>query len=267
VSASAPVLAGLVARVRAGAIEVIDLTAPLCECTPVIRLPEELGQAWPFRRRAISRYDEAGPEAYWNNIQLSEHTGTHLDAPVHWVSGRDLDDVSRVPPGRLIAPAAVLDCSREAAADPDFLLRRDHVEAWQAEHGPLPEGGWLLYRTGWDARAGDAARFLNDGHTPGVEPECARWLARETSLVGMGVETVGTDAGRAGSFEDQPWPCHWYFLGAGKYGLTQLRNLALLPPLGAVVVAAPLPIVGGSGSPSRVVALVERGAAEPSPRG
>jgi kynurenine formamidase len=260
------VLADLVAQVRGGSIDVIDLTAPLSEHTPVISLPAERGQAWPFRRQPISRYDEAGPEAYWNNIQLSEHTGTHFDAPVHWLSGRHLDDVSRVPPGRLLAPAAVLDLSEEAGADPDFLLRRDHVEAWQADHGPLPEGGWLLYRTGWDARGCDTARFLNDGHSPGVAPECARWLAQETSVIGIGVETVGTDAGRAGSFEDQPWPCHWYLLGADKYGLTQLRNLALLPPQGAVVIAAPLPIVGGSGSPARVLALVERRAVGPSHR-
>jgi kynurenine formamidase len=251
-------LAALLSSVRSGSVEVIDLTAPLSEDTPVIRLPAERGQAWPFRRQAISRYDAAGPEVYWNNIQLSEHTGTHFDAPVHWLSGRGLDDVSRVPPARLLAPAAVLDRSAEAGADPDFLLRRDDVEAWKSEHGPLPEGGWLLYRTGWDARCGDAERFLNDGHSPGIDAECARWLAEETSLIGVGVETVGTDAGQAASF-DPPFPCHWYFLGANKYGLTQLRNLALLPPQGALVVAAPLPIVGGSGSPSRVLALVEHG--------
>jgi kynurenine formamidase len=69
---------------------------------------------------------------------------------------------------------------------------------------------------------------------------------------------VGTDAGRAHSF-DPPVPCHSFFLGNGKYGLTQLANLSRLPTAGAVVVAAPLPIEGGSGSPSRVLALVDRG--------
>jgi kynurenine formamidase len=250
-------VASLVDAICAGSIDVVDLTAPLSERTPVIRLPEDHGQAWPFSRERISRYDEAGSQAYWSNVRLSEHTGTHFDAPVHWVSGRDLEDVSRVPPRRLVAPAAVLDRSADAAADPDFLLRREHVEAWQAEHGPLPDSGWLLLRTGWDARGGDAERFLNGGHTPGVEPACASWLARETPIVGIGVETVGTDAGQAASF-DQPFPCHWYFHGAGKYGLTQLRNLELLPPSGAVLVVAPLPIVDGSGSPCRVLALVER---------
>ena len=252
-------LAGLVAALAWGSVEVIDLTAPLGEATPVIELPPERGQPWRFRREAISHYDDAGPEVYWNNFRCSEHTGTHFDAPVHWVSGRDRDDVASVPAGRLVGPAAVLDCSAEAAADPDFLLTREHIEAWQGRHGPLPAGGWLLYRTGWDARVGDPARFLNGGHTPGVEAECARWLAGETPLVGLGVETVGTDAGQASGFTEQPFPCHWHFCQQGKYGLTQLQNLSRLPPLGAVVIAGPLRIVDGSGSPARVLALVERG--------
>jgi kynurenine formamidase len=252
------VLAELAAALRDGSVEVVDLTSPLSESTPIIHLPPERGQPWRFRRELISRYDAAGPEVYWNNLSLSEHTGTHFDAPVHWLSGKDKEDVSQVPPYRLVGPSAVLDCSAEAAADPDFLLRREHVEAWIAEHGPLPAGGWLLYRTGWDARRNDRKRFLNGGHSPGVAPECARWLAERTDLIGIGVETVGTDAGQAGSFPDRPYPCHWYFQGAGKYGLTQLRNLDRLPPRGALVIAAPLPIVGGSGSPTRVLALTHR---------
>jgi kynurenine formamidase len=87
--------------------------------------------------------------------------------------------------------------------------------------------------------------------------ECARWVAEESPLQGIGVETIGTDAGAAHSF-DPPFPCHAFLLGNGKYGLAQLQNLAALPPTGAVVVAAPLRIVGGSGSPVRVLALVER---------
>jgi kynurenine formamidase len=151
--------------------------------------------------------------------------------------------------------------SKDAAANPDFLLEPDHIRAWEAEHGPLPDGGWLLYRTGWDARSHSQQEFLNANetgpHTPGVSVECARWLAEEAPIVGMGVETVGTDAGTAHSF-DPPFPCHSALLGAGKYGLTQLQNLALVPPTGAVLLAGPLPIVGGSGSPARVLALIER---------
>jgi kynurenine formamidase len=254
-------LTQLAAAVADGSIEVIDLTALLSETTPVLRLPEPFANTVNFSLREISRYDDRGPAWYWNDIVTGEHTGTHFDAPVHWITGRDGEDVSEVAPRRLVAPAVVLDASERVAADPDFLLGIDDVREWSKAHGPLPDGGWLLYRTGWDARSGDQDEFLNADdsgpHTPGMSAECARWLAEETPIAGIGVETVGTDAGAAHGFEP-PFPCHSFLLGAGKYGLTQLRNLDRLPPTGAVLIASPLPIVGGSGSPARVLALVEK---------
>ncbi|MBX6355149.1 MAG: cyclase family protein [Micromonosporaceae bacterium] len=249
-------LSDLVAAIHSGSVQVIDLTAPLSAQTPILTLPEPFGQTARFALSEISRYDERGPAWYWNNFTTGEHTGTHFDAPIHWVSGKDAADVSQVPARRLVAPAAVLDFSAQAAGDPDFLLEVDHITAWEEEHGPLPAGGWLLYRTGWDARSHDQERFANGGHTPGISPECAKWLAEQAPILGVGVETVGTDAGAAHSF-DPPFPCHAFLLGNDKYGLTQLQNLAALPPTGAVVIAAPLPIVRGSGSPARVLALVE----------
>jgi kynurenine formamidase len=250
-------LSDLVTAIGAGTIEVHDLTAPLSSATPILALPEQFGQTWPFALSEISKYDDAGPAWYWNNISTGEHTGTHFDAPIHWVTGQDKRDVSQVPARQLVAPAAVLDCADEAAKDPDFLLEIDHVKAWEQRYGPLPAGGWLLVRTGWDARSADPDAFLNGGATPGFSIACAKWLAEEAPIQGVGVETVGTDAGAAHSF-DPPFPCHSFMLGADKFGLTQLRNLAQLPPTGAVVIAAPLPIVHGSGSPARVLALVER---------
>ena len=255
------VLEQLISAVNSSAIEVIDLTARLESSTPVIQLPPPFANTRSFSLTEVSRYDDRGPAWYWNDISTGEHTGTHFDAPVHWITGRDGLDVAAIPVTSLIAPAAVLDFSKQASADPDFLLEPDHIRAWEAEHGPLPAGGWLLYRTGWDARSGSQQDFLNASetgpHTPGVSVQCARWIAEEAPVLGLGVETVGTDAGAAHSF-DPPFPCHAALLGAGKFGLTQLQNLASLPPTGAVVLAGPLPIVGGSGSPARVLALVER---------
>ena len=254
------VLSALAEAIRSATVDVIDLTAPLSSSTPILQLPEPFGNTVPFTLHEISRYDERGPAWYWNDISTGEHTGTHFDAPIHWVTGRDGQDVSQVPLTRLIAPAAVLDFSAQAAADADFLLEVDHIKEWESQHGALPEGGWLLYRTGWDSRSHSQDEFLNANetgpHTPGVSVECARWLAEESPVMGFGVETVGTDAGAAHSF-DPPFPCHAMLLGAGKYGLTQLQNLSRLPDHGAVVIAGPLPIVGGSGSPCRVLALVE----------
>jgi kynurenine formamidase len=258
---STSVLAALTDALADGSVEVVDLTARLGAETPVIQLPPEFGQTARFQLDEISRYDERGPGWYWNNFRSGEHTGTHFDAPNHWVTGRDGSDVADVPVDRLIRPVVVLDFSAECAADPDFLLEVDHVRAWEAEHGALPDGGWMIYRTGWDARSQSQAEFINADetgpHTPGMSVECARWVAEESPVVGVGVETVGTDAGAAHSF-DPAFPCHSYLMGSGKYGLTQLQNVARLPATGAVLVVGPLPIVTGSGAPARAVALVER---------
>ncbi|WP_406396603.1 cyclase family protein [Streptomyces sp. NBC_00882] len=242
-----------------GSIEVVDLTAPLHGGTPILELPEPMGQTARFQLEEISRYDDRGPAWYWNNFRTGEHTGTHFDAPNHWITGKDLDDVSQVPAQRLVGAAVVIDRTAEVSADPDYLLDVADLRVWQEENGPLPERSWLLYRTGWSRHAEDPAAFANLGEngprTPGLTPAAARYLAEETGILGMGVETVGTDAGAAMGFEP-PFPCHSFLLGAGKYGLTQLCHLDKLPVTGAVLIAAPLPIVNGSGSPCRVLALV-----------
>jgi kynurenine formamidase len=248
------VIPELIAALADGAVRVVDLTQPLSERTPVLQLPPPFANTPGLSREEISRYDDRGPAWAWSTLTVGEHVGTHFDAPIHWVTGSDGEDVASVPPARLVGPAVVIDKSAEAAEDPDYLLTMADIRAFEAEHGPLPPNGWLLLRTGWDSRAADQDAFLNAGRTPGPDAETARWLAQEAPIVGVGVETVGTDAGTAHSF-DPPFPVHHFLLGAGKYGLTQLANLAELPPTGALVVVAPLKLVDGTGSPSRVFAL------------
>src|SRR5215471_11533275 len=122
------VLSALTEAIAAGSVDVVDLTASLSSQTPILNLPEPFGQTWRFALEEISRYDERGPAWYWNNISTGEHTGTHFDAPIHWVTGGpDAADVSQVPVRRLVAPAAVLDFTAQAAADPNFLLEIDHI--------------------------------------------------------------------------------------------------------------------------------------------
>ena len=254
-------LSGLAAALVDGSVEVIDLTSPLHSGTPILGLPPEFGQTATFQLELISEYDEKGPAWYWNNFHTGEHTGTHFDAPNHWITGKDLDDVSQVPAQRLIGPAIVIDTTAQVAANPDFCLDVSDIKDWEATNGAIPKGAWLLYRTGWSKYGDDAAAYANADengpHTPGLTPAAARYLAEETEILGMGVETVGTDAGGAFGF-DPPFPCHTMLMGANKYGVTQLRNLHRLPVTGAVVIVAPLPIVKGSGSPCRVLALVNK---------
>lgn len=252
-------LAQVVDELNRGTLKVIDLTVPLAPSTPVIGLPPIFAPSPGVTIEEISRYDERGPAWYWNTLRLGEHTGTHFDAPVHWVTGKDLpgNACDTIPPRRFVGPAAVIDVTREVDANPDFLLTVDGIEAWERAHGRIPSGAWVLLRTGWSRRT-DPAAFINadaDGpHSPGFDARASKFLAYERDVLGVGVETIGTDAGQAGRF-DPPFPNHTTMHGAGKFGLASLCNLDQLPPTGAIVIAAPLKIVNGSGSPVRVVAI------------
>jgi len=183
------------------------------------------------------------------------------------VTGKDLphNACDTIPVQRFIGPACVIDVTvpgtdpkTGSVLDPDFLLTPERIEEWEREHGRIPSGAWLLLKTGWSRRT-DPKAFLNvaaDGpHSPGFRADASRMLALERDVLGVGVETIGTDAGQAGRF-DPPFPNHTIMHGAGKFGLASLCNLDQLPPTGAIVIAAPLKIVNGSGSPLRVLALV-----------
>lgn len=256
---SSDLLKQLIGALATGSVRVIDLSQPLSPETPVIGLPPPFAQSAPFTMQTISQYDDAGPGWYWNNISLGEHTGTHFDAPIHWVTGRGnaAGATDTIAPQRLAAAACVVDCEAECADDPGFLLTRGYLEAWEARHGRIPAGAWLLLRSGWSRRNGDA--FLNIGATgpvtPGPDADCVRFLVQERDVAGFGTETVGTDAGQAFAFEPA-FPCHTFMHGAGKFGLASLTNLDQLPATGALLITPPLKIAGGSGSPCRVLALV-----------
>ena len=144
-----------------GSVEVIDLTQPLSEQTPILQLPPPFANTPLFSRAELSKYDDRGPAWYWNAFETGEHTGTHFDAPIHWITGRDKDDVSQVPPRDLVGPAVVIDKSAEARPPtPTSCWRRRRPRRSKRQHGPIAEGSWLLYRTGWDARAHDQAAYL-----------------------------------------------------------------------------------------------------------
>jgi kynurenine formamidase len=253
-------LAEFVGDIAAGRVRVVDLTHTLSPDFPTIVLPPQMGQCAPFRIETISKYDERGPNHYWNNFSCGEHSGTHFDAPIHWISGRDLpnNSVDTIDVTNFIAAACVIDCSREAAENDDFLLTVPRIEDWERAHGHIPPRSWVLFRTDWGKNRQGAA-FANrreDGaHTPGPSPEAVRFLLDQRDVHGFGVETINTDAGQSRTFS-QPNPAHYYMHGKGRYGLQCLCNLDQLPPTGVVIIAAPLKIKNGSGSPLRVLALV-----------
>jgi kynurenine formamidase len=261
---AASLLGAMAAALTGGRIRVVDLTQTLTPEFPQIALPPEMGQCWPFRIEEVSRYDERGPGWYWNNFSCGEHTGTHFDAPIHWISGRDLPNnaVDTIPVQHFVAPAVVIDCSVQAATDPDYLLSVDDIRAFERAHGRIAAGSWVLMRTDWSRRWAaqrDAEAYQNfdetGQHTPGPSSEAVQFLVEQRDVLGFGSEAIGTDAGQ-GYHLRPPYPCHYFMHGAGRYGLQCLTNLDQLPPTGSLLICPPLKISQGSGSPLRVLALV-----------
>lgn len=250
----------LVRGLAAGSVRLVDLTETLRPEYPTIQLPPEFGQAWGFHKETISHYDEKGPGWSWSNFSMSEHTGTHLDAPAHWITGRDLPGgtVDTLPLEQMIAPVCVIDCSAQVARDKGFILTRAFMLEWEQAHGRIPAGCWVFLRSDW-RKVADPDNYTNmqsDGaHSPGPDKEAVLWLIEERDVLGFGTECVGTDAGQAFAM-DPAYPCHHFMHGSGRLGLQCMTNLDLLPATGAVIIATPLKIIGGSGSPLRVLALV-----------
>ncbi|NKB27272.1 MAG: cyclase family protein [Rhodobacteraceae bacterium] len=252
------------AALLSGDVRVVDCTGVLGPDTPIIQLPPDFAKPTPdVEIHKISEYDEDGPFFAWNWLKLGEHSGTHFDAPHHWITGKDYTDgyTDTLPLQNVVAPVNVIDCSAESAADADFLLTADLVKAWEAEHGEIKAGEWVVLRSDWYKRAGSKEDFLNvdenGPHSPGPTVDCIEYLLSK-GITGWGSECIGTDAGKAGEF-DPPYPAHNMLHRDNKYGLASLANLDQLPPKGAVLIAAPLKIENGTGSPIRAMALAPNG--------
>ena len=261
---AANLLTQLAEHLTSGGIEVVDCTGTLGPDTPILQLPEDFARNTPkVEIHKISEYDDDGPFFAWNWMVLGEHTGTHFDAPHHWVTGKDFSDgyTDTLDIKRVVAPVNVLDFSAECSKDPDFLLTIDHMKAWEAEHGEIKAGEWVVLRSDWDQRAHDEALFLNANetgpHTPGPTAEVIQYLI-DKGIVGWGSQCIGTDAGLAGGMTP-PFPAHNLLHANNRFGLASLANLDKLPAKGAILIAAPLKIVKGTGSPIRALALVPKG--------
>jgi kynurenine formamidase len=196
----ASTLTALVDDLNAGRLRIVDLTQPLGPGTPVIGLPPMFAASPGVTIETLSCYDDKGPAWYWNTLRFGEHTGTHFDAPIHWITGRGRPENScdTIPARRFVGPACVIDVTSDVQANPDFLLTPARIEAWETQHGRIPRGAWVLLRTGWSSRT-DAASFQNVGpdgpHSPGFDASASRLLAHDRDVLGVGVETIGTDAG------------------------------------------------------------------------
>jgi kynurenine formamidase len=200
---------------------------------------------------------EAGYFYSANTFCLPEHGGTHLDAPIHFA--RDRQTADQVPLERLVGPVVVIDVSDKAAADRDYRVTPDDVLAFEAKHGRIEAGTRVLVRTGWSRRWPDATAYLGHAtdaarlHFPSYGAEAARLLVEERKVALLGIDTASIDYGPAPDF-----PVHRIAAAADVPGLENITGLEALPPRGAALIALPMKIAGGSGGPTRVVALVPR---------
>ena len=223
---------------------VVDLTQPMYEDMPF----------WPggvpFRMERLVDYDEG---YRLHSFEMGENTGTHVDAPAHFVEGGDsIDDLSL---DQLVVPAVVIDVKEQVAGNDDFQLSADDVRAWEAEHGEIPAGTLVLLDTGWSERFGEPGRYNNmddEGvmHFPGYGDDAAELLV-ERDVAGIGIDTPSLDHGAAEAFTT-----HGVMLAAGKYQVENLTNLAELPPSGATVVIGVLPVREGTQAQARVFAFL-----------
>ncbi len=233
-------------RLPKGFREVVDLTQPFSPSLPVYPgyKPLQIRERFTVARDGFAA----------NEVTFDEHTGTHVDAPVHFVAGAVSAD--RLDVDRLIAPLVVISVADRAAAEADTLVSVDDLLQWEKRHGRIPAGALVAMHSGWDARVASADRFLNRDangtmHAPGFSEPAARFLVGERDIGGVGVDTLSLDAASA-----QKFVAHVAILGAGKYGIELLANLARVPPSGATVFVGAPKHVGATGGPARVLALV-----------
>lgn len=203
-----------------------------------------------FRTRTVASHGTDG----WNirAWSLDEHTGTHVDAPLHRGGGPSVDVI---PAEQWVGPLVVIDIRAKAAANADAELTPDDLKAWERRHGRMPEGAIVALHSGWGALA-RTARFRGADergtlHFPGFHDEAAAFLLEVRTIKGIVVDTLSLDPGVSTVF-----PVHTRWLGAGRWGLECAANLEHLPPSGATVVVGAPKVAGGSGGPSRVFALL-----------
>ncbi len=232
--------------------KLIDLTYALDEQTIF----------WPSNKPFVWKKAAWGRTAngYWyasGDFCMSEHGGTHVDAPIHFAQGRL--SVDELPIQKLIAPAVVIDVRRAVEKNPEYRLGMRDIERWESRHGRIAEGAVVLMLTGWGSRWPDPSRYFGSVtpwdattlHFPGFSKEAAEFLVNERHVDGIGIDTPSIDAGSSTNFI-----AHQIVNGADVYALENVANLEKLPEQGALLLALPIKIKGGTGGPVRIIAIL-----------
>lgn len=219
---------------------------------------------WPTAQgfeleRGFEGVTERGYYYAAHSFCTAEHGGTHIDAPIHFCEGRWT--VDEIPPERLVGPGVVIDATAACEADRDYLVGLRDLEAWESEHGRIPDGAIVLLRTGFGRYWPDRERYMGTAergeeavaklHFPGLDPAAATWLGEQRSIDAVGIDTPSIDHGPSRDFE-----AHVRLFEANIPALENVAHLDRLPAEGFTVIALPIKIRGGSGGPTRIIAVV-----------
>lgn len=246
--------AATLAAASSGALSPALAQAP----AQVTELTHELHEEFPtfFGQQQFWREQKFNYKEHKFNLfelRVDEHTGTHLDAPLHF--SEDGKSVAEIPISDLVVPLAIIDIREKADANPDAQLTPDDIKAWISANGDLPEKACVALHSGWGKHLG-TDKFRNadsEGkmHFPGFHAEAVQYLAENSSAVGIAVDTLSLDHGISPDFAT-----HYAWLGSGHWGLEAAANLDQLPAKGATLIVGAPKVRGGTGGPSRVLALV-----------
>jgi kynurenine formamidase len=221
-----------------------DLTHVFREGSPVFTGPEPA-------REDLFTYDRDG--FYSQLWTFGEHSGTHMDAPGHFVRGaRKTPDIR---PRELMPPLAVVDIAAKAARDPNATVTREDLRLYERRNGRIRRRSLVAMSSGWDAKIGDETAYKGGDaypnyNFPGWSEDAVRWLLEERDVAAIGVDTMSLDPGNSTTF-----PVHLLLLGADRYGLENLANLGTVRPKGTTAIVGVVPWEEGSGGPARVLAL------------
>ncbi len=232
--------------------KIIDLTHTLDQTT--IYWPTESGFKFHYEHYGMTPGGYFYASGYFD---APEHGGTHMDAPLHF--NRSGDPVNKVPLSQMIGPAAVIDFSERAAADPNATLSVVDIEKYESAYGRVPDGAIVVARSGWGRFWADRKRYMGTDKTgdvaglrfPGFSAEAVSLLLKNRSVIALAIDTASMDPGISKDF-----PVHRLWLGANRPGFENLANADKLPPAGATIFCAPMKIGGGTGAPARIFALL-----------
>ena len=252
--AQQPANAGLIEGIPSGQTTLVDLGHALNAKNPYWPGP---GYE-PFKFEIFATIEK--DHVLSGKFAMDEHTGTHLDAPNHFVEGQV--SVDKIPLKQLFAPAVVIDVRKQAAASPDYLLSTSDITGFEQAHGRIPDNAVVFMYSGWDERWDDYDKYKNADnkkvlHFPGFSVEAAKLLVDERNIAGIGIDTLSVDYGMSTDFM-----VHHVSHGKGKFHLENVANLANIPAAGAFVIVAPIKVENGTGGPARVFGLIRASAAK-----